>query len=411
LVNVLEEHMNEKTIKYKYFMKDKTKATYYISIDIYQFEFEEYFNKIKSLKLPSNSLYVFGSFDNLKYIHYYNNYFKEHFTYNQNLILDDLPISNKITGNYIIVKLCHDLIQIASDKISFTKYDSYDIIQLILPCLDISKSKAFVKFTPTDVSFSNPISINLQLFNSILYSYDLYPYLYTNKSNRLIRNQTNLIYKMNIYNTWLEMSNYSGNDTHPDIVKFEKLEWYMYSSVKIIIKYLYLLYVNFHINWESENKISILKAPLKINYNKLFGKYYTRHFSNSKKVFPVCADKEYCEKIYIYIKCIQWNDNYYMAHKEKGYTIVFIEKKKKKKFFNNDIVAIHKCVKTIRKYTGSKQTPYSNMSYKLDPNSKGKFPPTLFISYGYELTNLFRNYLNTEDDPTIQFGMCPCGKT
>jgi len=301
LVNVLEEHMNEKTIKYKYFMKDKTKATYYISIDIYQFEFEEYFNKIKSLKLPSNSLYVFGSFDNLKYIHYYNNYFKEHFTYNQNLILDDLPISNKITGNYIIVKLCHDLIQIASDKISFTKYDSYDIIQLILPCLDISKSKAFVKFTPTDVSFSNPISINLQLFNSILYSYDLYPYLYTNKSNRLIRNQTNLIYKMNIYNTWLEMSNYSGNDTHPDIVKFEKLEWYMYSSVKIIIKYLYLLYVNFHINWESENKISILKAPLKINYNKLFGKYYTRHFSNSKKVFPVCADKEYCEKIYIYI--------------------------------------------------------------------------------------------------------------
>jgi hypothetical protein len=51
------------------------------------------------------------------------------------------------------------------------------------------------------------------------------------------------------------------------------------------------------------------------------------------------------------------------------------------------------------------------MSYELDPNSKGKFPPTLFISYGYELTNLFRNYLNTEDDPTIQFGMCPCGKT
>jgi len=74
-------------------------------------------------------------------------------------------------------------------------------------------------------------------------------------------------------------------------------------------------------------------------------------------------------------------------------------------------MAIAKCVKILRKSTGIKRAPYTNISYELDPNSKGKFPTKLFISDGYELFDLFRNYLNTEDDSSIQFGMCPCGKT
>jgi len=406
LVDALENHINEKPIKYRYFMDDKTKAIYYISINISPYNFEEYFNKIKSLPMPSNSLYVFGSFENFRSIHYYNNYFKEHFRYNQNLIQDDLPVTNKKEENYIIIKLCHDLIQITSNKISFTKYDTYDIIQMILPCLNISKSNAFIEFTPEDIKFSYPISINFQLFDTMLCSYDLHSYLHVDEANRLIGNQTNLIYKIKIYNIWLEMNIYSESDPHTEIVEFQNLEWYMYASVKIIMNYLYLLYVNFHIQWELENNLSTLKVPLKINYNRLFGKYYTRHFNNSDKVLPVCADKEYCEKKNI--KCLQWNDNYYMAPEGTGYTIVFVYKKK---FLSNDTMAIPKCVKIVRKSTGIKRTPYTNISYELDPNSKGKFPTKLFISNGYELFDLFRNYLNTEDDPSIQFGMCPCGKT
>ena len=32
---------------------------------------------------------------------------------------------------------------------------------------------------------------------------------------------------------------------------------------------------------------------LKINYNRLFGKYYTRYFNNKCKVLPIITDKEY----------------------------------------------------------------------------------------------------------------------
>jgi len=151
LVDTLENHIKEKPIKYKYFIDDKTKATYYISINISPFKFEVYYNEIKSLPLPSNSLYVFGSFDYFKCIHYFKNYFKEHFRYNQNLIQDNLPVTNKKDENYIIIKLCHDLIQITSNKILFTKYDTYDIIQIIIPCLNISKNNAFVNFSSEDI--------------------------------------------------------------------------------------------------------------------------------------------------------------------------------------------------------------------------------------------------------------------
>jgi len=165
----------------------------------------------------------------------------------------------------------------------------------------------------------------------MLFSYDLHSYLHTDEANKLKGNQTNLIYKINIYNTCLEMTIYSDSDSREEIVEFKNLEWYMYTSVKIMMNYLYLLYVNFHIHWELENELTTLESPLKYNYNRLFGKYYTRHFNNSDKVLPVCADKEYCEKKNI--KYIQWNDNYYMAPEETGYTIEFVHKKK---FLSND---------------------------------------------------------------------------
>ncbi|KAL6608763.1 hypothetical protein U3516DRAFT_553567 [Neocallimastix sp. 'constans'] len=52
-----------------------------------------------------------------------------------------------------------------------------------------------LNFTSTDIKVVNPISINFQLFDIMLSSYDLCPYLHTNDANKLIRNQTNLVIK------------------------------------------------------------------------------------------------------------------------------------------------------------------------------------------------------------------------
>ena len=83
----------------------------------------------------------------------------------------------------------------------------------------------------------------------------------------------------------------------------------MYLTVKKVLNYLYLFYIDFHINYNQ--KKMLFDIPITLNYNRLFGKYYTRYFNNKDKVLPMIADKDYC--IQNNIPYVQWNDNYYMA--------------------------------------------------------------------------------------------------
>ncbi|KAL6631816.1 hypothetical protein U3516DRAFT_736705 [Neocallimastix sp. 'constans'] len=39
-----------------------------------------------------------------------------------------------------------------------------------------------------------------------------------------------------------------------------------------------------------------INIPIKINYNKLFGNFYTRYVNNKNKILPVITDKEYCDR-------------------------------------------------------------------------------------------------------------------
>ncbi|ORX33467.1 hypothetical protein BCR36DRAFT_61524 [Piromyces finnis] len=202
-----------------------------------------------------------------------------------------------------------------------------------------------------------------------------------------------------------------------EIIQFQELEWYMYMIVKIILNYLYLLYIDFHISYNQKNKI--LNIPLKINYNRLFGKYYTRYFNNKDKVLPVIADKEECIKNNI--PYVQWNNNYYRSPENSGYKIILSTNKNstdnnfvfhdKKLLFDSESESnlVLKCVKVIRKYKKKEKEKYVyfNIAYKLDKHCKGKFPSNLFISYGYELQGLYRQYF---DIPEINNKFIICSK-
>jgi len=223
----------------------------------------------------------------------------------------------------------------------------------------------------------------------MLFEYNLYPYIYTNEGNTLIKDKENLVYTFYIYNQSLNMFLYNKYKQFNQTIQFHNLEWYMYVTIKKVLNYLYLFYVNFHL--ECNQSKTLLYAPLTINHNRLFGKYYTRFFNNKNNVLPVIADKEYC--IQNNIPYVQWNNNYYMAPENSGYKIILYSNKK----LEDNNGGIPKCVKIIRKYKEKTNAVYSNMTYELDEHCKGQFPSTLFISYGYELINLYRVYFDIQE--------------
>jgi len=304
----------------------------------------------------------------------------------------------KSIKNYILIKLCHDNILITESKISFTEKESYDIVLKILPSFNISPDDVFIQCKPLKVTFNYPISINYQLFDMMLLKYNLYFYIFTNESINVMSLAERVIYTLYIYNVPLVMNLYNKWKTFTETIQFQEVEWYMYSTIKIIIKYLYFLYIDFHHEAMIEGDLHI-DIPIKINCNKLFGNYYTRYFNNKDKVLPVIADKEYCDRNNI--RYVQWKDNYYMAPLNSGYTIVLSTSK-----ILNKEVQLPKCVKVVRKYSNKKKVEYSNLSSSLDENRKGILPPTLFMPYGFELPMLYRVYFDIVG-PLNEFKWCP----
>jgi len=212
---------------------------------------------------------------------------------NQVLVKLDHQKSNEDKENHIIIKTCHDIIKITDKRIFFSDLESYQsIICKILPCLNQSTDNSFIRFIPTAVSFTYPITINFQLFDLMLYKNNLHLYVHLNESTNFVIKQEKLVYTIYLYNSPLEMNIFNKYKQFNETIQFKELEWYMYLSVKIVLNYLYLLYVNFHISCLEHP--SLTNLAIKINYNRLFGKYYTRYFNNKDNVLPIIANKEYC---------------------------------------------------------------------------------------------------------------------
>ncbi|ORX39529.1 hypothetical protein BCR36DRAFT_440561 [Piromyces finnis] len=248
------------------------------------------------------------------------NLLDKHFLSNEHkIIIINKNKDVKDSDNFIIIKGCHDSIRITGNKITFYERDTYDnIICKLLPCLNYSSNQILIRFKPSIVSFTYPININFQLFDLMLYENALYPYIYTDENEDIIKNKEKLVYTINIFNQSLNMKLYNKYKQFTENIQFQELEWYMYMTVKIILKYLYLLYIDFHVNYYKKNKE--LNIPLKINYNRLFGKYYTRYFYNKDKILPVIADKEKCIKNNL--PYVQWYNNYYRSPENSGYKII-----------------------------------------------------------------------------------------
>ncbi|KAL6588888.1 hypothetical protein U3516DRAFT_836433 [Neocallimastix sp. 'constans'] len=400
LIDRLESIVNNKHIKHKYYLNDTTKTLFYVSIDIPIQRFKIVYEELIKLDLSETAQYIICNIESITYLHYYNDYFNKTYLYEQVLMNDDNSISKSIESNenYILIKLCHDNILITESKITFTVKESYDIVLKILPFFNISPDDVFIECDPLKVTFNYPISINFQLFDMMLLKYNLFFNIYTNESINVMSLAEKVIYTLDIYKTSFVMNLYNKWKTFNETIQFQEVQWYMYSTIKIIVKYLYFLYIDFH------NEVMIgsdlhFNIPIKINYNKLFGNYYTRYFNNKDKVLPVIADKEYCDRNSI--RYVQWKDNYYMAPLNSGYTINLTTNKS----FNKE-GKVPKCVKVIRNASNKKNVEYSNLSSHLDENSKGILPPTLFVPYGFELSMLYRVHFDIVDS-LIEFKRCP----
>ncbi|ORX41443.1 hypothetical protein BCR36DRAFT_339555, partial [Piromyces finnis] len=194
LFNVLEKKYKEKTFKYNFDLKDTTKTNFYISINISTHIFKEVYNKIIKLDLPNTCQYAFAFIEELHFYHYFNNCYTEIYPYNQNLIKVDKVKDIENSDNYIVIKCCHDSIKITKDKITFSERDTYDnIICKILECLNNSNEQILIRFTPCNASFIYPIAINFQIFDLMIYANGLYPYIYTNESENLIKDKEKVI--------------------------------------------------------------------------------------------------------------------------------------------------------------------------------------------------------------------------
>ncbi|OUM58218.1 hypothetical protein PIROE2DRAFT_16578 [Piromyces sp. E2] len=195
-LNILEKKFKEKTLKYNYDLIDTTKTNFNISINLSNNNFKELYSEIVKLNLPNICQYVIAFTEKLHYYHYYNNYFTDVYNYNQNLVKADKIKEIENLDNYIIIKCCHDTIIITNNKISFSERGTYeDVICKILPCLNYSREDIMIKFVPCNATFIYPISINFQLRDLMLYENenDLYPYIYSNESNEVIKNQEKLV--------------------------------------------------------------------------------------------------------------------------------------------------------------------------------------------------------------------------
>ncbi|ORX43043.1 hypothetical protein BCR36DRAFT_374114 [Piromyces finnis] len=312
LINTLEKICNEKIFKYNFDLKDTTKTNYYISKNIPSYTLKDIYNKIIKLELPNTCQYVTAFIKRINYYHYFNKRYTETYHYNQVLIAKDKNKDVKDSDNFIIIKCCHDSIRITRNKITFYERDTYDnIICKLLPCLNYSSDQILIRFKPSIVSFTYPININFQLFDLMLYENALYPYIYTNENEDIIKNKEKLVYTMNIFNQSLNMKLYNKYKQFTEIIQFQELEWYIY-------------------------------------------------FNNKDKILPVIADKEKC--INNNIPYVQWNNNYYRSPENSGYKIALSTNKNsidnnfvfhdKKILFDSvsELNVVPKCVKVIRKY-------------------------------------------------------------
>ncbi|ORX42634.1 hypothetical protein BCR36DRAFT_374363 [Piromyces finnis] len=339
LINTLKKICNEKIFKYNFDLKDTTKTKFYISINIPSYTLKDIYNKIIKLELPNTCQYT------------------ETYHYNQVLIAEDKNKNIKDSDNFIIIKCCHDSIRITGNKITFYERDTFNnIICKLLPCLNYSSNQILIKFKPSIVSFTYPININYQLLDLMLYENALYPYIYTDENEDIIKSKEKLVYTINIFNQSLNMKLYNKYKQFTEIIRFQELE------------------------------------------------------CNKDKVLPVIADKE---------KCIK---NNIPSPENLGYKIILSTNKNstdnnfvfhnKKLLFDSEseLNLVPKCVKVIRKYKEKETSVYFNITYKLDKHCKGRFPSNLFISYGYELQGLYRQYF---DIPEInnKFMICSnCNK-
>jgi len=400
LPDKLEEIIKEKELDYNFYLNDTTKTNFFITISPSIINFKDLYHTITNIKLSDILQYVLCNVERFQYFHCYNEFLFNIYEYNQVLVKLDFPNINEKSEDYILIKLCHDNIIITKDKITFTNMDTYNIVQLLFPYLNTSEKDTLIQFIPTSISFTYPIAINFQLFNLMLFKYNLYPYVYTNESNGLIINQEKVTFTLNIFNISVDMTIYNKYKQFTEIIYFQELEWYMYLTVKDILGKIYLLYIDFHKTFIENNLFADI--PIKLNYNRLFGKYYTRYFNNKDKILPVIANKEYCDKNNIpYVK---WNDAYYMAPENSGYIITAVNNK----IFSSN--GVPKCVKVVRRHSNKKQITYNNISYEIDENNRGKISSTLFISNGYEIPNLLRVYFDIGNEIT-EFKTCSKCKT
>ncbi|ORX42237.1 hypothetical protein BCR36DRAFT_450038 [Piromyces finnis] len=233
LLNVLEKKYKEKVFKYNFYLKDTTKTKFNISINIPSYTLKDIYNKIIKLELPNTCQYVTAFIKRINYYHYFNKRYIETHQYNQVLIAEDKNKDIKDSDNFIIIKCCHDSIRITGNKITFYKRDTYDnIICKLLPCLNYSNDQILIRFKPSIVSFTYPININFRLFDLMLYEYSLYPYIYTDENEDIIKNKEKLVYTINIFNQSLNMKLYNKYKQFTEIIQFQELEWYMYMTVK-----------------------------------------------------------------------------------------------------------------------------------------------------------------------------------
>jgi len=70
----------------------------------------------------------------------------------------------------------------------------------------------------------------------MLLKYYLYLYIFTNENNNVMSLTERVIYTLDIYNIPLVMNLYNKWKIFYETIQFQKVQWYMYSTIKIIVK-------------------------------------------------------------------------------------------------------------------------------------------------------------------------------
>ncbi|ORX58437.1 hypothetical protein BCR36DRAFT_366651 [Piromyces finnis] len=165
-------------------------------------------------------------------------------------------------------------------------------------------------------NYNQELTINFQLFDLMLYENALYPYIYINENENIIKNQEKLVYTMNSSNPSLSMKLYNRRyKQFTETIEFQVLDW-------------------------------------------------------CKKIQDI--------KLYI--------DHSLVSH-DKILLFDLVSKSN----------LVPTWVKVIRKYKEKKEFVYFNITCRLNEQWKGQFPSNLYISYGYELPSLHRQYFDTPE--------------